>query len=110
MIRVFSKSHDVEIFLNENKIIYIVPSIDVGSIIHFDNGTVLAVKNDITYLSSIFFPEKVKPVAPIITPQVIGQPSGPVTLDSELPDFPKLPNGNVDKRSLVYRQFHGTSK
>jgi hypothetical protein len=112
MIKLFSKSENAEIFLNEEKILYVLPSTDVGSIIRMDNNSVIAVTNDISYFNDLFFPVK-NALKALDTPKITGDIGDPViNIPKKLNDgtteynnLPKTPNGNIDKRTNEYKAY-----
>jgi hypothetical protein len=119
MIKLFSKAENAEIFLNEDLILYVVPSVDVGSIIHMENNTVIAVTNDISYFNELFFPPIKTALKSLDTQKTTGFVGGPVVpvkpkllteTTSEYLELPKTPNGNIDKRTNEYKAYIETTK
>lgn len=118
MIKVRTKERDgSEVLVNIDNIDYIVPSLDGGSVIHFQTAFLVSLDS----LDSIGSKIKVSrtPVQELyqgINPQAVFVPQAAVLTESDsiekpvyddgYPDhLPRLPTGNVDKRTNAYKDY-----
>jgi hypothetical protein len=103
MIEVRAKENGKHTIVNENNILYISSSLDGGSVIFFHEAH-LVVLDTYAELKEQILPTIVKyqpaPVRELLTESVIS--------DSGFDSLPKLPNGNVDKRTLQYKAYIAT--
>ena len=117
MIKVRSKERDgSEVLVNINNINYIVPSLDGGCVIHFQTTFLVSLDS----LEAIESKIKVSrtPVQELyqgINPQAVFVPQAAVLTESVPPTqvyndgypehIPRLPTGNVDKRTNAYKDY-----
>ena len=94
-----------EAVVNEDNINYIIPTQDGYSIIYFSDQKYLITTEP-------YYELKEKLTKPVIFPNIVTQPSitsGGVSLclqtSSNEDDLPRLPNGNIDKRTVQYKEF-----
>ena len=109
MIKIRSKERDgSEVLVNVNAINYIVPSLDGGSVIHFQTSFLVALNSIEEIESKIKVSrthiQELSPQSTLLTESI--------TLDTEsvLSDgypehLPRLPTGNVDKRTNAYKDY-----
>ena len=109
MIKVRSKNHDnVEVLLNENNILYIVPAMQEGSIVYFSGGggyltlsdTIESVDKQLKALIEVPKLEQPKSIAPLST------------IIESVDEFPahlkRMTNGKVDQRTKEYKEYIST--
>lgn len=99
MLTVKSKEQNgQEILINENNILYAIPSLDGGTVVYFSNDKFLVLLENFNSFKNILLSDK----------KVVVPESTPVFLTEELvyPNhLPKLANGNVDKRTIQYKEW-----
>ena len=108
MIKVRSKNHDnVEVLLNENNILYVVPAMQDGSIVYFSGGgyltlsdTIESVDKQLKALIEVPKLEQPKSIAPLST------------IIESVDEFPahlkRMTNGKVDQRTKEYKEYIST--
>ena len=118
MIKVRSKNHDnVEVLLNENNILYIVPAMQEGSIVYFSGGY-LTLSDTI---ESVDKQLKALIEAPKLEQPKLEQPksifpfmstTAAVDTNLSLDEFPahlkRMTNGKVDQRTKEYKEYIST--
>ena len=114
MIKVRSKNHDnVEVLLNENNILYIVPAMQDGSIVYFTGGgyltlsdTIESVDKQIKSLIEVPKLEQPKSIFPFMST------TAAVDTNLSLDEFPahlkRMSNGKVDPRTKEYKEYIST--
>lgn len=117
MIKVRSKNHDnVEVLLNENNILYVVPAMQDGSIVYFTGGgyltlsdTIASVDKQIKSLIEVPKLEQPKSIAPLSTIQTFTNGVGIKNPTPNLDGFPehlkRMSNGKVDPRTKEYKEY-----
>ena len=108
MIKVRSKNHDnVEVLLNENNILYVVPAMQDGSIVYFTGGGYLTLSNTIESVD--------KQIKALIEVPKLEQPKSIVPLSTiidSVAEFPahlkRMSNGKVDPRTKEYKEYIAT--
>jgi len=99
MLTVKSKTHDgKEILINENTILYAIPSLDGGTVVYFNNKDfiVLFIRFD-EFELLLSTPKSISDSTPILLTEEVSYPE----------HLPKLANGNIDKRTIQYKEWIG---
>jgi hypothetical protein len=105
MITVRSKNQfGEEILVNTSKIAYIVPSLGgQESVIFFDNDTHINILESFADFKKRFAK---KPLADLDVTRTALYNAAAVNVSNEYPEnLPRLPNGNVDKRTNQYKDW-----
>lgn len=104
MIKAKSREHrNEEILINENKILYVVPSINGETVVYFDKINFLVLTENYDEFIKRF--EAKLPTAATFSPaqSIVSTSKSDI---SEYPeDIPRLPNGNIDKRTTAYKEY-----
>ena len=108
MIKVRSKNHDnVEVLLNKNNILYIVPAMQEGSIVYFSGGGYLTLSDTIESVD--------KQLKALIEVPKLEQPKSIALLSTiieSVDEFPahlkRMTNGKVDQRTKEYKEYIST--
>jgi len=113
MIKVRSKNHDnSEAILNENNILYVVPSYD-GTIVYFVGGGYLILSNNIESIDEKFkalleVPKLDQPKSVIPSSIVTDVVDANLTLDEFPAHLKRMSNGKVDPRTREYKEYIST--
>jgi hypothetical protein len=99
MIKVNSRDHHgLEVLINENNMLYAVPSLNGETIVYFDKVNFLVLTENYDDFKKRFDPPK-----EVTVPRTLLTES--VTGGDGYDDLPKLPNGNIDKRTVQYKEW-----
>jgi hypothetical protein len=100
MITVKSKNHNgAEVLINENNILYAVASYNNETIVHLSKESFLVLAESFESFKQKFELQ----VQPTVS-HYIAATSKPDTSDYP-EDLPRLPNGNIDKRTTAYKEY-----
>jgi len=104
MIKIYSKSHNSEVLVNQSRIQYIVPTPD-GCIIHFDSGNVLPSPTSLDAIELKF--KNIENITLQKSDYVVNsdQPKGKIYPDEFPDDFPRFKNGLVMTHSKKYIEY-----